>query len=135
MSVGIFTWLVQYLPENRAILVQKLGEEKKMSKSVFGYLKVPMAIKLEGGGSKALMAWPIVEELFFATSLIQSYLILSSAMYACKRGICRRTGLTWADMRRFQGPMEPSELHSGGLEHSGSEELGTWNPLEPLGPR
>ena len=24
-----------------------------------------MAIKLEGGGVKALMAWPLVEELFF----------------------------------------------------------------------
>ena len=29
-----------------------------------------MAIKLEGGGGKALMAWPLVEELFFAASLI-----------------------------------------------------------------
>ena len=29
-----------------------------------------MAIKLEGGGVKALMAWPFVEELFFAASLI-----------------------------------------------------------------
>jgi len=29
-----------------------------------------MAIKLEGGGGgKALMAWPLVEELFFAASL------------------------------------------------------------------
>ena len=25
-----------------------------------------MAIKLEGGGGIALMAWPLVEELFFA---------------------------------------------------------------------
>ena len=24
-----------------------------------------MAIKLEGGGGKALMAWPLVEEFFF----------------------------------------------------------------------
>ena len=47
--------------------------EKKLSKSVFGYFrnkkrrskKVPMAIKLEGGGGgKALMAWPLVEEFF-----------------------------------------------------------------------
>ena len=30
--------------------------------------KVPMAIKLEGGG-KALVARPLVEELFFAASL------------------------------------------------------------------
>ena len=73
MSVGIFTWLLQYFPKNRTILVQKLWGEKKLSKSVFGYFKtkkkVPMAIKLEGGG-KALMAWPLVEELFFAPSLI-----------------------------------------------------------------
>ena len=72
MSVGNFTWLLQYFPKNRAILVQKLWGEKKLSKSVFGYFKtkkkekkVPMAIKLEGGGGKALMAWPLVEELFF----------------------------------------------------------------------
>ena len=44
-----------------------------MSKSVFGYSKtkqkwkkkVPMAIKLEGGGGKVLMARPLVEEVFF----------------------------------------------------------------------
>ena len=30
--------------------------------------KVPMAIKLEGVGGKALMAWPLVED-FFAASL------------------------------------------------------------------
>ena len=72
MSVVIFTWLLQYFPKNRAILVQQLLGEKKLSKSVFGYFKtkknskkkVPMAIKLEGGG-KALMAWPLVEEFFF----------------------------------------------------------------------
>ena len=29
-----------------------------------------MAIKLEGGGGKALMAWPLVEELVFAATLI-----------------------------------------------------------------
>ena len=53
--------MLQYFPKNRAILVQKLGEEKKFSKSVFGYFKnkkekrkkkVPMAIKLEGGGGR-----------------------------------------------------------------------------------
>ena len=27
-----------------------------------------MAINLEGGGGKALMAWPLVEELFFSAS-------------------------------------------------------------------
>ena len=72
MSIGIFTWLLQYLPKNRAILVQKLWGEKKLSESVFGYFKtkkkiqqktVPMATKLEGG--KALVARPLVEELFF----------------------------------------------------------------------
>ena len=29
-----------------------------------------MAIKLERGGGKALMAWPLEEEFFFAASLI-----------------------------------------------------------------
>ena len=33
----IFTWLSQYFPKNRAILVQKLWGEKKLSKSNFGY--------------------------------------------------------------------------------------------------
>ena len=80
MSVGIFTWMLQNFAKNRAILVQKLCGEKK-SKSVFSYFKtkknkkkVPMAIKLEGrgGGGKALVAWPLVDELFFAASLIPS---------------------------------------------------------------
>ena len=49
LSVGIFTWLLQYFPKNRAILVQKLGVEIFLSKSVSSYLKtktktkVPMA--------------------------------------------------------------------------------------------
>ena len=30
-----------------------------------------MALKLEGGGHKALMAWQLVEELFFAATLIK----------------------------------------------------------------
>ena len=84
MSVGIFTWLLQYFPKNRAILVQQLWGEKKLSKSVFGYFKtkknikkkVPMAIKLEAGGGKALVAWPLVDELFFAASLNVQLLIL-----------------------------------------------------------
>ena len=59
LSVGIFTWLLQYFPKNRAILVQKLWGEKKLTKSVFGYFKtkkkfqqkkVPMATKLGGPG-------------------------------------------------------------------------------------
>ena len=56
LSVVIFNCLLQYFPRNRAILVQKLWGEKKLSKSVFGYFKtkkikekkVPMAIKLDG---------------------------------------------------------------------------------------
>ena len=39
LLVGIFTWLLQYFPKNRAILAQKLWGEKKLSKSVFGYFK------------------------------------------------------------------------------------------------
>ena len=31
LSVGIFTWLLKYFPKNRAILVQKLWEEKNFS--------------------------------------------------------------------------------------------------------
>ena len=48
---------------------------KKLSKSVFGYiktkkLKVPMTTKLEGGGAvKVLVVGPPVEELFLRLSL------------------------------------------------------------------
>ena len=56
LSVGIFTWLLQYFPKNRAILVKKLGAEKKLSKSASGYLKtkkkVPTAIKPRRGGGR-----------------------------------------------------------------------------------
>jgi len=52
-----FYLLVSIFSKNRAILVQKLWGEKTLSKSVFGYFKtkkkkkkVPMAIKVEGGG-------------------------------------------------------------------------------------
>ena len=45
MSVGIFTWLLQYFPKNRAILIQKLWCEKKLSKSVFGYFKTKKKFK------------------------------------------------------------------------------------------
>ena len=57
--VGRYFYLLKYFPKNKAILVQKLWGEKKLSKSVFGYFKtnkknstkkIPMAIKLEGGG-------------------------------------------------------------------------------------
>ena len=47
--------------KNRAILVQKLGTEKNLSKSVSGYKKSSMAIKPAGvgwEGGKALMARP-----------------------------------------------------------------------------
>ena len=35
LSVGIFTWLLQYFPQNRVISVQKLGAEKKIVKIRF----------------------------------------------------------------------------------------------------
>ena len=73
MSVGIFTWLLQYFPKNRAILVQKLWGEKKLSKSVFGYFNTKKKIQQKKfrwplssrGGGKALVARPLVDELFF----------------------------------------------------------------------
>ena len=34
LSVGIITGFLQYFPKNRAILVQKLGEEKKNCQSL-----------------------------------------------------------------------------------------------------
>ena len=37
MSMGILSGLLQYLSKNKAILVKKLGAEKKMAKSVSGY--------------------------------------------------------------------------------------------------
>ena len=45
LSVGIFTGLLQYLPKNRAILVQKLGGKTKLSKTVFCCFKT-----IGGGG-------------------------------------------------------------------------------------
>jgi hypothetical protein len=71
--VGIFTWWLQYFPKNRAILVQKLWEEKMLSKSVLAILRLKKIQKkkfrwplsLRGGGGKALVAWPLVDELFF----------------------------------------------------------------------
>ena len=79
LSVGIFTCLLQYFPKNRAIFVQKLWGEKKLSKPVFGYFKTkkkkirwPLSSRGEGG-VKALMAWPLVEDFFFfAASLTVS---------------------------------------------------------------
>ena len=50
MSVGILSGLLQYLPKNRAILVQKLGAEKKLSESVrplreeLFFLRIPLSL-------------------------------------------------------------------------------------------
>ena len=75
LVLWIFTWLLQYFPKNRAILVQKLWGEKSCQNSFLAILrlkkkltkkKVPMDIKLKGGG-KALVARPLVDELFFCS--------------------------------------------------------------------
>ena len=68
--MGIFTGLLQYFPKNRAMLVQKLGEEKKLSTSVSSYLKTKKRKSsyghlARGGGGKALMALPLREDIFF----------------------------------------------------------------------
>jgi hypothetical protein len=51
-----------------------VGRKKKLSKPIFGYFKtqkkVLRAIKPEGGGGKAFMTWPLVEELFLRLPLI-----------------------------------------------------------------
>ena len=51
-----FIWVVTvFSKKNRAILVQKLGTEKKLLKSVSSYFmtkKSSMAIKPEGGGGR-----------------------------------------------------------------------------------
>ena len=79
MQVGIFTFLLQYFPKFRAILVQKLWSEKKLLKSVFGYFKtkkkiqqkkVPMAIKLEGGGGLAIIGGTFFCGFPYATCII-----------------------------------------------------------------
>ena len=48
-----------------------------------------MAIKLEGGGGKALMAWPLGEELFFAASLSNMH-ILTSFFHSVNMGSITR---------------------------------------------
>ena len=60
---------LQYFPTNRAYLSPKIGERKKLSKSVSGYFttkkkKNPTAIEPEGGGGKALMARPLRKNFF-----------------------------------------------------------------------
>jgi hypothetical protein len=67
--------LLQYFPKHRAILVQKLGEEKEVVKirfRLFSDLKKErkkFRWPLSSRGVKALMAMPLVEDLFFAASL------------------------------------------------------------------
>jgi hypothetical protein len=50
LSVGIFTWLLQYFPKNSAILVQKLWGEKKLSKSVLDILRLKKIQKKSSDG-------------------------------------------------------------------------------------
>ena len=45
MSVGIFTWLLKYFPKNRAILVQKLLGEKKLSNPFLATLRLKKKFK------------------------------------------------------------------------------------------
>ena len=70
LSVGILFGLLQYFPKNRAILVQKLGTEKKLSKSVSGFLmkkKILRPLSPEGGGG---LNGPVIKRKnFFAASL------------------------------------------------------------------
>ena len=47
------------VPKNRAILVQKLCGEKNCQNPFSAILR------LRGVGGKALVAWPLVDELFF----------------------------------------------------------------------
>ena len=84
VGIGIFTGLLQQLPKNTALSVQKIGGDKKLSKSISGYIKTkkqknPTAITLKGGrgggGGDALVVQPLREELFFAASL---------STYVCK---------------------------------------------------
>ena len=74
MSVGIFTWLLQYFPKNRDILVQKLWGEKKVVKIRFLAIlglknkskkKFRWPLSSRWGGVRALVARPLVDELFF----------------------------------------------------------------------
>ena len=73
LSVGIFTWLLQYFPKNRAILVQKLWGEKRCQNPFLAILRLkkiqkkkfrwPLSSK--GGGGKALVARLLVARTFF----------------------------------------------------------------------
>ena len=66
---GIFTWWLQYFSKNRAILVQKLLGEKKFSVILKDFKKkFPWPLSSRGGGVRPFMAWPLVEEFFFAAS-------------------------------------------------------------------
>ena len=92
LSVGIITWLLQYFPKNRAILVQKLWGEKKLSKPFFDCFKTKKKIQKKKfrwplssrGGGKALVARPLVDEFFLrlplrcssSSSVLQKHTIL-----------------------------------------------------------
>ena len=62
--------------KNRAILVQKLLGEKKLSKSVFGYFRKKSSDGhlARGGGGMALMAWPLVEDFFFFAASLRQWI-------------------------------------------------------------
>ena len=72
--------LLQYFPENRAILVQKLGAEKKWSKPVSGYFmakkthkKILQPLSQRGGGG--LNDPTIKRRTFFAASLNKAEMV------------------------------------------------------------
>ena len=70
LSVGILSGLLQYFQKKKAIFVQKLGAEKNGQNPFpailwFKKKRSSMAIKPERrGGGKALMAWPLRQDLF-----------------------------------------------------------------------
>ena len=60
----LYRFVTIFSKKNRTILVQKLGEDKKLSKYVAGYYfktkKILLPFSGEGGGDKALMALPFL---------------------------------------------------------------------------
>ena len=66
-----FYWVVTIFSKNRAILVQQLGEENTLSKSVSSYFmtkkKHPTAIGPGGGGSK------VIKKRFFLRALSRNF--------------------------------------------------------------
>ena len=69
LSVGIFTWLLQYFPQNRVISVQKLGAEKKIVKIRFRLGKPQKKVP-------PLMARPFFETLFLFCCHLKIKIIL-----------------------------------------------------------